>query len=74
MKIVKTEVKTFQNEAYCECGGKMTYNGMASIPFDSSDTRCSCSRPISLPKYEYQCEKCRLIETTYGSYPYISYE
>ena len=74
MKIVKKEVKAFQNELYCECGGIMKYNGMAPIPFDSSDTRCSCLRPAYIPKYEYMCEKCRSVDASHISYPYISHE
>lgn len=75
MKVIGKKVETFQNEAFCDkCGDKMIYVGMAPMRYDPFDTRCSCSRSISSLAYEYECKRCGLVETSYCTFPYITYK
>ncbi len=60
MKTIRTEIMTFMNESFCECGGIYKFSGMilTSIP----------------PQYPHKCDRCGNIENLAESYPQIQHE
>ena len=56
MKVSKKEVKVYEYELICDCGGSMKSTGMVyTVNPPITEYRCiSCGEIVDLSEYEYQ--------------------
>ena len=60
MKIKTVQADVYLEYIYCECGEKLIRNDVVL-----------CTYPV---QYSYTCPKCGKTETSYDSYPKVTYK
>lgn len=60
MNIKSSSVNVYIEHAYCECGEKLERNNVVLTTYPA--------------QYSYTCPKCGKTETSYDSYPKITYK
>lgn len=62
MKTKRTELRVYQENAYCDCGGELIFNGSGMHVWPSKST------------YAHNCRDCDDSQELKGVYPQIVYE